>query len=169
MSRTNQYCDNRVSHKKLEFLPLKYKYLNIHLKIMHFILESRHKPIMGIYLRIVALLYLYGAIVHYANLLGFGEMPFAKEPLSWQIGDISYAILDTFTLGGLLLKTRWGIVCLFLSAISQLILYLGFPQWFAFNQEQQELLWSMVIFHLVTLSIFFGLLLFTRTREQYNS
>lgn len=124
---------------------------------------------MGIYLRILALLYLYGAIVHYANLLGFGEMPFTQEPLSWQIADISYAILDTLTLIGLWLKTRWGIAGFFLSATSQLILYIGFPQWFAFNPEQQQLLWSMVIFHLVTLLIFFGLVLFTQTREQYNN
>ncbi|MEO1429873.1 MAG: DUF6163 family protein [Cyanobacteria bacterium J06633_8] len=136
---------------------------------MNLLFESRHQPAMGIYLKIIALFYLYGAIVHYANLLGFGEMPFSQEPLSWQIADISYAILDTFTVIGLWLKTRWGIVSLFLSAVSQLILYIGFPQWFAFTKEQHQLLWSMRMFHLVTLFIFFGLLLFSRSREQYNS
>lgn len=124
---------------------------------------------MGIYLKIIALFYLYGAIVHYANLLGFGEIAFIKEPLSWQIADISYAILDTITVIGLWLKTPWGIICFCLSAISQLILYIGFPQWFAFNPEQQQLLWSMIIFHIVTLSIFLALLSFTRKQEQYNS
>ena len=136
---------------------------------MHLIFESRHKKSIGIYLRIIALLYLYGAIVHYANLLGFGEMPFIKEPLSWQIADVSYAILDTITVIGLWLKTPWGMASFFLSAASQLFLYIGFPQWFAFNPEQQQLLGSMVIFHIVTLLIFFGLLLFIQRREQYKN
>ncbi|AFY55474.1 hypothetical protein Riv7116_2993 [Rivularia sp. PCC 7116] len=136
---------------------------------MNLLFESRHKPSMGIYLKILALFYFYGATVHYANLLGFGEIPFRESPLSWQVGDIFYAILGTFTVIGLWLKTRWGIVCFLLSAVSQLILYIGFPQWFAFTNEQQQLLWSMVMFHVVTLLIFFGLLLFTRSREQYNS
>lgn len=132
------------------------------------IFESRHKPSMSIYLKILAVFYLYGATVHYANLLGFGEIPFKESPLSWQIGDISYGILDTLTFIGLWLKTRWGIISFLLSAVSQLILYLGFPQWFAFNLEQRQLLWSMVIFHLVTLSIFFSLF-FTGRQKQYNS
>ncbi|MDY6902530.1 MAG: DUF6163 family protein [Cyanobacteriota bacterium] len=136
---------------------------------MNSLFESRHKSAMGIYLRIIALFYLYGAIVHYANLLGFGEIPFPEEPLSWQIADISYAILATFTVIGLWLKTSWGIVFFFLSAVSQLILYIGFPQWFAFTPEQQQLLWGMVTFHVVTLFIFCGLLLFLRRNEQYNS
>ena len=131
--------------------------------------EFRHKPSVGIYLKILALLYFYGATVHYANLLGFGEIPFRESPLSWQVGDISYGILGTLTFIGLWLKTRWGIIGFFLSAVSQLILYLGFPQWFAFNSEQHQLLWSMIIFHFVTLSIFFALLFFTRRNEQYNS
>ena len=100
---------------------------------MNLIFESRHKASMGIYLRILALIYLYGGIGHYANLIGFGEIPFIQEPLSWQIMDIYYAILATFTVIGLWLKTRWGIICFFLSAASQLILYIGFPQCFAFT------------------------------------
>ncbi len=136
---------------------------------MNLLFEFQNKSAMVIYLRIIALFYMYGAIVHYANLFGFGEIPFRESPLSWQIADISYAILDTFTVIGLWLKTRWGIVCFFLSAVSQLILYISFPQWFAFTPEQQQLLWSMVIFHVVTLLIFFGLLLFTRRLEKYNS
>lgn len=138
------------------------------MKMMHLFFESRHKQSMGIYLKILGLFYLYGAIVHYANLLGFGEMAFIKEPFSWQIADVSYAILDTFTVIGLWLNTRWGMVGFFLSATSQLILYVGFPDWFAFNREQQQLLWSMVIFHLVTLLIFFGLL-FTQRQEYYKA
>ncbi len=134
--------------------------------MMHLLFESRYQRSMGIYLKILGLFYLYGAIVHYANLLGFGEMPFIEEPLSWQIGDVSYGILDSLTFIGLWLKTRWGIVGFFTSASSQLILYVGFPHWFAFTTEHRQLLWSMVIFHIATLLIFFGLILFSQEHEQ---
>ena len=126
------------------------------------LLKLKENKALTIYLRILAMLYLYGAIVHYANLLGFGEIPFAQEPLSWKIADILYAILDTFTYTGLWLKKIWGIAGFLMSAFSQLVLYIGFPHWFAFNPQQQELLWSMVIFHLVTLTIFFGLLFLSK-------
>ncbi len=125
-------------------------YLNI-------ISETTQKPWMGIYLRILALFFLYGAIVHYGNLLGFGEMPWREAPLSWQIGDIVYAIIDTLAVIGLWNKTAWGIGFFLVAAISQLILYLGFPDLFAFTPEQKQALWSLIIFHIITISIFFGL------------
>ncbi|MEM7556869.1 MAG: hypothetical protein AAF378_22800 [Cyanobacteria bacterium P01_A01_bin.84] len=136
---------------------------------MSLIFESRHKPSMRIFFKILSIFYLYGAIVHYANLLGFGEIPFTEEPLSWQIADIFYAILDTLTVIGLWLNTRWGIVGFLIGITSQLILYIGFPHWFAFTPEHLQLLWSMVIFHVVTLSIFFSLLLFApKAIEEVN-
>lgn len=49
---------------------------------INLILKFCHNHVVGIYLRIIALCYLYGATVHYANLLGFGEMTWAKAPLS---------------------------------------------------------------------------------------
>ncbi|MDJ0732754.1 MAG: DUF6163 family protein [Nostocaceae cyanobacterium] len=128
----------------------------------HIICETTQKPSINIYLRILALFFLYGAIVHYANLLGFGEMPWVEAPLSWQIGDIVYAILDTVAVIGLWNRTTWGIGFFLLAAISQLILYLGFPHLFAFTPEQKQALWSIVIFHSVTVSIFFGLLFTTK-------
>ena len=137
--------------------------------LINLIFESRHKPNMRIYLKILALFYLYGATVHCANLLGFGEIPFRESPLSWQVGDISYGILGSLTFVGLWLKTLWGIICFCLSAVPHLILYIVFPKSFAFNAYQKQLLLSMIIFHLVTLSIFFGLLLFSKRNEQYNS
>lgn len=125
---------------------------------INLILESSQKPWMGVFLRILALFYLLGATVHYGNLLGFGEMKWAESPLSWKLGDICYAILDTAVVIGLWLKTSWGISRFFAGAISQLVLYLGFPHLFAFTEEQRQALWSMVIFHLVSLSIFLGLI-----------
>ena len=122
------------------------------------------KQLMGIYLRLLALAYLYGASVHYANFLGWGEMPWLEMPRTWQICDICYGILDPLAFIGLWWKKSWGIGCFFLGAGSQLILYLGFPDLFVLTAEHQQLLWSLIFFHLVSLVIFFGLLVVERKK-----
>lgn len=124
--------------------------------------ESRQQPGMDIYLRILVLIYAYGAIVHYTNLLGWGELSWTEMPLSWKLGDIFYGILDPISVAGLWLKTFWGIGCFLMGAISQIILYGGFPHLFAFTPEQQQTLWSLVIFHSISLTIFAGLVFFKK-------
>ncbi len=119
---------------------------------------------MGIYLRILAIFYGYGAIVHVANLLGFGELPWQEMPLSWKMGDIVYGILDPLTVIGLWLQTTWGIALCITTALSQLILYTVFPHLFAFTTQQQQALTSLVIFHLITLGIF--AVLFCASHQQ---
>lgn len=113
---------------------------------------------MGVYLRVLAVVYAFGAIVHYANLLGIGEQPWSQMPLTWQIGDVAYALLDTATVIGLWLRTPWGVGCFLLGAVSQLILYGAFPQLFAFTEEHRQALNSLIVMHLVALTVFFGLL-----------
>ena len=110
---------------------------------------------MGIYLRLLALGYAFSALVHYGNLLGFGEVSFAEMPLSWKLGDIGYALLDSVAVVGLWRKAGWGIVCFLLAAVSQLILYVGFPSVFVFTPEQHAAVQGLVGTHLVTLALFF--------------
>ena len=112
---------------------------------------------MGIYLRILALIIAYGALVHLANLMGFGEMPWRKMPLTWKVGDIVYGLLDTVTVIGLWHKTTWGIFC-FLSAIaSQLVIYTVFIDYFAFTSEQRQTIYGLVGTELILLSVFWVL------------
>ncbi|ACK69233.1 hypothetical protein PCC7424_0777 [Gloeothece citriformis PCC 7424] len=131
--------------------------------MVNLIIESTHKPWMAVYLKILALFYLYGAAVHCANVFGFGELAWVDMPFSWKFGDISYGILDILAFIGLWLKSRWGLGIFGLIVISQLVLYVGFPQWFVLDREDQQDLWNLVMFHLVTLFIFFGLLLSKNT------
>ena len=112
---------------------------------------------MGVYLRLLAIGYAFSALVHYGNLLGLGELPFSEMPLSWKLGDIGYALLDTVAVVGLWRRADWGIACFLLAAVSQLILYVGFPSVFAFTPAQQAAIQGLVITHVVTLLIFFVL------------
>ena len=110
------------------------------------------------FLLVLAVVYAFGAVVHYANLLGFEEQPWFQMPLSWKIGDVAYGLLDTAAVIGLWLRTPWGVGCFLLGAVSQLILYGAFPQLFAFTEEHRQALSSLIVTHLVTLAVFFGLL-----------
>jgi hypothetical protein len=130
-----------------------------HLKI------ALEKPGMVIYLRILAIFYGYGAMIHLLNLLGFGSLPWEEMSLSWKLGDIFYGVIDPLTGIGLWLKKVWGIVFFLIAALSQLILYSGFSNQFAFTIQQQQTLWSLIIFHLISLGIL-GLFFGVSVREQ---
>ena len=106
--------------------------------------QTAERSWMGIYLRVLALVMAYGALVHGANLLGFGEMPWHEMPLSWQVGDGVYALVDTMTAIGLWLRTAWGLVG-FLGAIaSQFLIYTAFIDAFAFTLEQRQTVYGLL-------------------------
>ena len=110
---------------------------------------------MGIYLRILAIIIAYGASVHIANMMGFGEMSWAEMPLTWRVGDLVYGLLDTVTAIGLWQKTVWGIFC-FLSAIaSQFLIYTLFIDYFAFTSEQRQTIYGLLGTELILVLLFF--------------
>lgn len=114
-------------------------------------------PRMTVLLRVLACAYTYGAIVHLFDFLGLGEMP-DPIPLSWRIADIYYGIFDGVAALGLWQKRMWGVVTFCTLAVSQLIVYLAFPRVFALTSEHQQLLWTMVAFDGLSLTLFFSLL-----------
>lgn len=120
--------------------------------------QAWQNSLMAIYFRILAVIIAYGATVHIANILGWGEIAWAKMPLSWRIGDIVYGCLDLVTAIGLWQKTSWGIVC-FLSLItSQFIIYTIFIDYFAFTPGQRETIYQLLGIEAILILIFFWLL-----------
>ena len=113
---------------------------------------------MAIYLRILSLIIGYGALIHWTNILGFGEMPWVEMPLTWKVGDIIYGLLDTATAIGLWQKKVWGIFCFLTAIASQFIIYTVFIDYFAFNVEQRQTIYGLLGIELILLLIFFLLL-----------
>lgn len=110
---------------------------------------------MAIYLRILALIIAYGASVHVANLMGWGEMPWSEMPLTWRVGDLVYGLLDIVTAIGLWQRTAWGVLC-FLGAIaSQFLIYTVFIDYFAFTSEQRQTIYGLLGTELILLLVFF--------------
>ena len=124
--------------------------------------NAARRPWMGAFLRVVAVFYVFGGCVHYANLLGFGELSWVDAPLSWKIADLVYAPLDTLVVVGLWLREPWGIVSLFVALVSQCVLYAGFSELFVLSAEHRDGLQSMLVFHGLTFLIFSALFIARR-------
>ena len=119
---------------------------------------------------IVALFYLYGAVVHVFNILGLSGFDWRAAPLKWQVLDVVYLIIDVLVVVGLVLGWKAGFGAFYVAAISQIILYSVFRDWildvppeFAVSETQRGYLTSLVIFHLVSMA-FVTLALWIRAR-----
>jgi hypothetical protein len=121
-------------------------------------------PDMKIYLRLLAAIYAFACIRHIANMLGFGELPWAEAPLAWQISDICYAILDAIAAIGLFLQRRWGIAAFLLAAASEIVLFTLVPDWFVLRPEHLTLLRGFVVYHIIAIAIW----LFLLQRQKYS-
>ena len=109
---------------------------------------------------IVALFYLYGAVVHVFNILGLSGFDWKAAPLKWQVLDIVYLVIDLLVVAGLILGWKVGFAAFYVAAISQIILYTVFREWiidvppeFSVSEEQRGYLTSLVIFHCVTFAL----------------
>ena len=99
---------------------------------------------MGVYLRLLAIVLGYGAIVHIANMAGFGERPWLEGPLAWRIGDLVYAPLNIFAAVGLWLQTHWGIALFFVAVGSQFVIYTVFIDAFAFTEAHRRTIYGLL-------------------------
>ena len=105
---------------------------------------------MKIYLRILAALYLIGAILHLLDLMDL-RLQFSQMDSVWKAWIIFLFIADLIAAVGLWKRARWGIGTFLLVASAQLIAYLGFRRFFG---DQ----WFLVGFHAVTVGVYATLL-----------
>lgn len=105
----------------------------------------------------MSVIYAIAAILHIGSILGFGRTPFAEAPLSWQLSDIAYGIIDTIAAIGLWQQKSWGIAAFFVAAISEILLFTLVPEWFVVEAEQLTMLRGFVAYHLIAIAIYFGL------------
>jgi hypothetical protein len=85
---------------------------------------------MSIYLKILAICYAYGALIHISDLLSVGHylgqshgLSFAQMPVAWKIATLYFAVLNPLTVIGLWKGTMWGVACFLLAAGSQVVMY----------------------------------------------
>ncbi len=109
---------------------------------------------MTIYLKILAVFYAYGALIHIADLLSLGHylgqshgFTFAQMPLAWKIATVYFTILNPIVAIGLWSGAWWGVACFLLAAVSQIIMYTALME--IFTKQT-----GLVVFHLVTVGLY---------------
>jgi hypothetical protein len=102
------------------------------------------------YLRILAVFYLYGALVHLADLLSLGHhlgqthgLAFPEMSLPWQIGTVGFAAVDLVAAAGLWLRASWGVMAFLAAAVAQIVMYTFYSATFGNHR-------GLVGFHLAT-------------------
>jgi hypothetical protein len=112
---------------------------------------------LKIFLRILSVIYAFAAVLHIGSILGFGRTPFEEAPLSWQLSDIFYGIVDTIAAVGLCRQKSWGIAAFFVAAVSEILLFALVPHWFVVEPSQLAMLRGFIVYHVIALSIYFTL------------
>lgn len=119
--------------------------------------KTKAQFLLSIYLRLLTLFYGYGAIVHLFNLSGWGSLSHEAIPGYWLVADSVYLILNVTMVFGIWLRKRWGVVAFLVAACSQIILYTWFPGAFSMNEQQEDALFGILVFHLATVLLYIGL------------
>jgi len=120
---------------------------------------------MSTYLRILAVFYLYGALVHIADLLSLGHhlgqthgLAFSEMSRAWQIATTGFAVVDLIAAAGLWLRAWWGVMAFLAAAVAQIVMYTFYAATFGNHQ-------GLVGFHLATIPIYGVLLIRARPRS----
>ncbi len=117
---------------------------------------------MGVYLRVLAVIFGWSALVHFANLLGFGERNWGEMPLAWKVGDVVYAFVDTAAVIGLWKRAVWGVLLFPLAIGSQFVIYTVFVEYFAFTTEHRQTINGLLATEAVLLAVLVTLLIFRK-------
>ncbi len=104
---------------------------------------------MRIYLRALAAFYFIGFLLHFADFFDL-RLKYSEMDTGWKVWIVYLGLLDLAVALGLWFEHKIGIFLFFLVALSQLIAYMGFKNYFG---DQV----SLIYFHLATLAIYFGL------------
>ena len=110
---------------------------------------------------LIAAAYTFGGAMHVANLLGFGSPPPPGKKRVYRSLDVAYVVANALVVVGMITGAMWGYVAFFAAVASQLVLYLGFTDYFASDADQRRQLQGLVRFHLTTATGMASLLVFT--------
>ena len=114
---------------------------------------------LTIFRGVIAIAYTIGGVTHIANLIGHGPPTPASKRIVFRSLDVVYVLLDATVVVGMVMGTAWGYATFFAAAGSQLVLYVGFPGYFASTDVERSQLRGLVRFHIATAAAMTALLL----------
>jgi hypothetical protein len=89
--------------------------------------------LFGWFQRIIAVYCLMFGILYWVRLVGYYEgalWRFDLMPVHWQIVTTTLAVFFPFAAAGLWMQASWGPVIWFICAVTETVMYLGFPDLF---------------------------------------
>jgi hypothetical protein len=116
---------------------------------------------MKTYLRVISILYLIGFLLHVADVASL-RLDFSGMNTTWKVWIVYLLIMDLIAAIGLWNQKTFGIVFFLIVAGTQLVAYTVFRSFFG---EQTEL----IVFHIITLAGFFGLVVKKRFGTAYTN
>ena len=114
----------------------------------------------GIYVRILACILMYGAVVHVGNIAGWSGTKWVETPVLWRVMDVVLLVFNVVVALALWFRLSWSITAFIIGIIAlQLIPYTVFRSQFIETPSQAQALNGLIATHLILLSILAGLIL----------
>ncbi len=126
--------------------------------------QALQSSITLVLVRCIAVVLAFGASVHVANILGYGERPWAQMPAIWRVMDVVLLIFNLVVGIGLWLKTPWAVIAFVAGVVAlQLVPYTLFRSHFIETPEHASTLNGMVIFWIIVLAVLIGTVIWRGT------
>ncbi|MCB1478449.1 MAG: DUF6163 family protein [Tepidamorphaceae bacterium] len=93
-------------------------------------------------MRLLALIYLYNGLGNWATIIGYDSSAtaFIDLPVQWQVVTVYFAVLMVIAAVGLWFASGWGVATWLFVAVTEMVMYLGFPDLFGEN-------WNAITFN----------------------
>jgi len=106
--------------------------------VLRLIREQAWAPrILVYYLRILAIVMLVRALIHWMSVLGIDTglyAPFEEMNLPWQVMTVYFAALDAIACVGLWFGAVWGVAGFLFAAVTEIVMHMIFTDLFGPNQ-----------------------------------
>ena len=114
----------------------------------------------GVYVRILACILLYGAVMHIGNIAGWSGTRWLDTPLLWRVMDVVLLIFNLVVAAALWLRLSWSLLAFILGIFAlQLIPYTLFRSHFVATPGQAQALNGLILTHLILLAILASLIM----------
>jgi hypothetical protein len=117
----------------------------------------------GIYVRILACILIYGAVMHVGNIAGWSGTRWVDTPVLWRVMDVVLLAFNIVVAIALWFRLPWSLVAFIIGIIAlQLIPYTIFRSHFIETPSQAQALNGLIATHLILLAVLAGLILLRR-------
>jgi hypothetical protein len=130
------------------------------MSFVNWVRDGIGRPRVAVYLKVVAVLMLLGALSHLGSILSLTGTSWSARPLRFQVVDLVLLPINLVVAWGLWRTRFWAVVgWVAVVLLLQVIPILLFSEFFATSPRERTMLYGLLATHAVSLGIFSVLLL----------